>query len=458
MPPVTASRVATPGGVAASRRTRALLAAALAAALAGSVLAHAGSAAAATGTDPPPVASTPQREAGEPVAPAEPPLVAPEAPVVAGSPSGWPQPTPPAAAAWLVLDATSGQVLSASTAADERRAVASTVKVLTALSVVRRTDLDDVVTVGAEVLGLEGASIGLVPGDQLTVEQLLLGLLIRSGNDAAETLAAHVGGDLAGFLALMRADAAALGLDVDGPDPLVLASPSGLGDANRLSAHDLAVLSRAALDDPDLRPLLAVAEVTLPRVGTDVNRNLLVGEYPGATGVKTGFTSLAGNSLIGSAARGGRELVVVVLDAGDDPARFAQAAALLDHGFDAYEAVTPGAAATLLLAGGRAELRTLSRPVTVPDGAQVGLELVPPIRVGPGAGPRARLQVDGTSVGELVTEVEVTVAPSAVDGAAAVGRGAADGVHAALRATLAAADPDGGRAGGRAGGEAGGSR
>ncbi|MTV26847.1 D-alanyl-D-alanine carboxypeptidase [Nitriliruptoraceae bacterium ZYF776] len=363
---------------------------------------------------------------------------APPAPLLDGDPPpGWPAPPADEVAAVLLLDATTGQVLGGHDA-DERRPVASTVKVLTALTASARSDDDDLVTVGNEVVDTEGSSVALQPGDRWTVRQLLEGLLVRSGNDAAEALAAHVAGDTAAFVELMRQDAEALGLGsgTQAPD---LDSPSGLGDRNLLSARDLATIARAALADPQLRPVLAAEEVTLPGIGTLENRNLLLGSYPGATGVKTGFTNAAGNSLVASAERDGRELLAVVLGAGPDPERFTLAAELLDHGFEAFEVVELEGRVELLAAGGRVPVEVTPTPITVPTGAVVDVDVGPPVRV-----PDAPFAVEVHVDGQRLTRAEAAPAgarPEPVAGGAALGRAVADGVHAALRAEARVAVP-----------------
>lgn len=368
------------------------------------------------------VASGPAPASAQPVPPPE--------PVIVGIPDGWPTAPDVDVPIHVLVEGSTGQVLSAERA-DERRAVASTVKVLTALSAVARSDADDVVTVGAEV-EVDGSSVELEPGDRWTVEQLVAGLLVRSGNDAAEALAVHVGGDLDGFLDLMAEDATALGLPV-APGEVVLSSPSGLGDANRLSASDLAVVARAALADPVLRPVLAVPEVTLPGVGTVPNRNELIGALAGATGVKTGFTEAAGSSLVGSATRDGREIVVVVLGGGPDPERYTDAATLLDHGFSATAPVAVDARRTLLVAGGRQVLEVPTTEVTVPTGATAEVVLPAVGRLATDPVVTAPLEVAGDEVAALTVTTSGTV-PEPVDGAAAIGRGAVDGIHTALRA------------------------
>jgi serine-type D-Ala-D-Ala carboxypeptidase (penicillin-binding protein 5/6) len=353
--------------------------------------------------------------------------VPPPSPAIAGPVEGWPEAPEVSADAFVLLDAATGQVL-AEHGAEERRPVASTIKVLTALTVLDRAARDDVVEVGEEVQ-VGGASVGLQPGDEWTIEQLLDGLLIRSGNDAAEALAAHVAGGLDDFVELMRQDAAALGID-----GLNLTSVSGLDDGNLLSARDLATLARVALDDDELRPLLGRARTSLPGLGQVVNRNELLGAYPDATGVKTGYTQAAGFSLVASARRDGRELIAVVLDAGEDPARFQDAAELLDHGFDEFRSETPSTTVRLLVGGGAHEVEVPPSPVVVPAAAEVGLAIGPPVRPEPGP-ISVGLEVDGETLGEVVGEVGA--GPEPATSGAALGRAMADGVYAGLRAATA---------------------
>ena len=252
-------------------------------------------------------------------------------------PDGWPQPPPASARSYVLVDALTGQVL-ASRAADEPRIVASTVKLLTVITALETLDPDDEVVVG-DAAAVGGAGTGVDPGETWSVASLVDAVLVRSGNDAALALAqAAGGGDVAAFVEQMQATARDLGLQ-----GATIVEATGLDDGNHLSARHLATLARAALADDRIRTSAAQETVTLPDPGTVENRNLLIGEYPGATGLKTGFTELAGYCLVASAEREGRELVAVVLGAGEDPARFDEAAALLDHGFEslASEAYAP---------------------------------------------------------------------------------------------------------------------
>ncbi len=261
-------------------------------------------------------------------------------------PASWPTPPPASARAFLLVDAATGQVLAARDA-DQPLLVASTVKMLTMLTALQHLDLDDTVAVGPEAdPGDGGAGASVDPGESWTVADLLDAVMVRSGNDAARALAGAVtNGDLDAFTDLMAATAADLGLE-----DVVLTEPTGLDDGNQLSARALGTIARAALADPRIRASAGQDTVVLPDIGEVANRNLLIGEYPGATGLKTGHTTAAGWCLVASAERDGRELVAVVLGARDDPDRFAEARALLDHGFEqlratdlpALEARVPG--------------------------------------------------------------------------------------------------------------------
>lgn len=229
--------------------------------------------------------------------------------------------------ALLLIDRTAGVSL-VERDADELRIVASTVKMLTALTVVQHAALDDPVRISRASASTFGARIGVRAGEEYSVGVLLEGMMIRSGNDAALALAEHVAGSREDFVELMRREAQRLGLT-----GAVIEDPSGLADSNRLSARHLATIADALLADPTLKAASAKEFFTLGAGQALPNRNLLMSRYPDATGIKTGFTTRAGNALVASAERDGRELVVVVLGAGNDPARFVHAEQLLEHGF-----------------------------------------------------------------------------------------------------------------------------
>lgn len=293
---------------------------------------------------------------GQPPAAAQPAVGAPTlVDWVPDPPASWPAPPPASARAFLLVDAATGQVLAARDA-DQPLLVASTVKLLTVLTALQHLDLGDTVAVGPEAdPGDGGAGASVDPGESWTVADLLDAVMVRSGNDAARALAGAVtNGDLDAFTDLMVATAADLGAE-----DVVLTEPTGLDDGNELSARALGTIARAALADPRIRASASQDTVALPDIGEVPNRNLLIGDYPGATGLKTGHTTAAGWCLVASAQRDGRELVAVVLGAHEDPDRFAEARALLDHGFEelqptdlpALQARVPGGWETVVADG-----------------------------------------------------------------------------------------------------------
>lgn len=351
--------------------------------------------------------------------------------VAAQLPSGWPQPPDVTAEAFLLVDDTTGQVL-ASDDADRRRPVASTVKILTALTVLEHEDLDAIVTVGEEVQGLEGASVGLEPGDSWSVRDLLEGLLVRSGNDAAVALAVHTAGSVDAFVDLMAEHAAELGLD-----DVVLTTPSGLEDQNLLSARDLATLARVAMDEPAIAEIVGARQVELPSDPTAETRNELLARFAGATGVKTGYTERSGWSLVASAARDGRSLIAVVLAAAGPDQRFEDAAALLEHGFDAFVGVAPIEAVELRVGGGSYPVTIRAAELLVPASApELELDWTLPVEV---------VEIPETVPvlwqGSQLADADVTTEPPAIppaEGAASIARYLHDRAYAAMRAATAA--------------------
>ncbi|HET9249910.1 MAG TPA: D-alanyl-D-alanine carboxypeptidase family protein, partial [Actinomycetota bacterium] len=220
---------------------------------------------------------------------------------------------------------------------NERRPIASVTKIMTALLVVERADLTDVVTVSenaasGQVAGISG--LGLAAGERIRVSELLYALLLQSANDAAVALAEHVAGSVEAFVDAMNARAEQLGMT-----RTMFTSPNGLDDAGYSSAADLVRLTRAAYRSRGFASVVATRFHTVesldapPRVVQ--NRNVLLWLYPGAMGVKTGFTSPAGFCLVATAQRGDERLLVVLLGEPGEP--FSDAAALLNHGFEAFE-------------------------------------------------------------------------------------------------------------------------
>lgn len=249
-------------------------------------------------------------------------------------PDGAP-PLPPGitATSWVVADLDSGDVLAAKDP-HARHRPASTIKLLTALVAAERLDVDKVVEATRADADQEGSSAGVQAGGRYTVIQLLAGLLLVSGNDAAHTLARQLGG-VPATLHAMNAKARELGAT-----DTRAASVSGL-DAPGMSssAYDLALVTREVLDHPGFAELLRIQHLQLPGFGGRPpavlsNDNKLLANYPGALGGKTGFTNDARHTYLGAAERDGRRLVAVLLRGEQRPVRmWQQAARLLDYGF-----------------------------------------------------------------------------------------------------------------------------
>ena len=245
-----------------------------------------------------------------------------------------PTATPPVikARAAIVLDLDSGKTLFALDA-HGRYPPASLTKVMTALVALDTLRLDQVLTVPASInqLPWDSTRMGLRAGERLTVRELMYGLFLNSGNDAAITLS-EAAMPRAAFVARMNARAAALAM---GDSHFV--NPIGLDDAGLYaSAVDLAKAAiELRLRFPEVAAMAAVPAMTLPAGATHhafklYNLNALIRKYPGATGLKTGWTGRAGGCLIATATRDGRHLLAVVLGS---PRVFDEAATLLDYGF-----------------------------------------------------------------------------------------------------------------------------
>jgi len=212
-----------------------------------------------------------------------------------------------------------------------RLAPASLTKIATALVAYERAGLSETVDVrvNSGLLHASTAStvMGLEPGMRMSLEDLLYGLLLVSGNDAAIAIADHVAGNTSAFVAMMNALAQTLGLR-----DTHFANPHGLDEAGHYSsAHDMAVLGRALLAQPDLAAIVATEHYQPAWDGPEVwNGNELLDRYPGTVGVKIGYTEKAGQTIVAAAERDGRTVIVSVLSAWD---RYADATALLDWAF-----------------------------------------------------------------------------------------------------------------------------
>jgi D-alanyl-D-alanine carboxypeptidase len=238
------------------------------------------------------------------------------------------------AVSWALYDATA-HVKLASWNANTRRAMASVTKVMTAMIVIDQVDLEEVVTVPELATNGWGSSAGLVAGEEWTVHDLLVAMLIRSANDAAVTLAWHVGGNsVEAFIEEMNERARELGMD-----DTSFANPNGLDDADNYStANDLLKLTLASLEYELIHQISRYRLVQLPDDPTGKTRfvkntNLLLGAYPGVVGLKTGDTPWANRVLLSVAERGGRRIVGVVMGTDD---HFAATREMLEWGYTTY--------------------------------------------------------------------------------------------------------------------------
>ena len=227
----------------------------------------------------------------------------------------------------ILVDGATGRVLYEK-AADQRGLIASTTKIMTALVVCEQTNVLDRVRIPKEAVGIEGSSMYLKAGQIFTVQELLYGLMLHSGNDAAVALAIYCGGTLEGFVELMNDKAHRLGLD-----NTHFANPNGLDTPGHYStARDLAILSAYAMQNPIFAKTVSTKTV---KVGETVlrNHNKLLWQLEGADGIKTGFTKAAGRILVSSCTRGGRRLIAVTMNDGNDWNDHRQ---LMEQGFANY--------------------------------------------------------------------------------------------------------------------------
>lgn len=232
--------------------------------------------------------------------------------------------------AYIAAELTTETVLKEHNA-DARLPMASTTKVMTALLICEDCDLDRVVTVPNEAVGVEGSSIYLKRGEEIDVRDLLYGLMLRSGNDASVALAIIHSGSVSDFVARMNERARELGAENTN-----FTNPNGLPDENHYTAaRDLCKISCAAMRNDIFRKVVGTRNWN-GRYRSYSNKNKMLARYSGATGIKTGYTVKAGRCLVSSALRGGMEIVCVALNVYD---MYERSSEILDECFGTYELV-----------------------------------------------------------------------------------------------------------------------
>lgn len=299
--------------------------------------------------------------------------------------------------------------------ADERRSVASTTKIMTGILALELLPLNTMVKASVKATDAGESEIWLEPGEELSAEDLMKALLVRSANDAAVALAEAASGSLDAFVGAMNAKAVELGLT-----NTHFANPHGLEAKDHYSsARDLATLARYAMQDEEFRKLVATEKVTIPWPGRPYDRvlesrNSLVGSVQFITGVKTGYTAKAGFCLVGSGARDGVSLVSVILGEDTKAAVNDDTVSLLEYGFAKFRQVSlmeKGVSVTdmdvpyhfgqkMILKTDRELVRTVFAEDAITKTVVVREPLVLPVREGQVLG-RITFEAGGSVAGEV---------------------------------------------------------
>jgi serine-type D-Ala-D-Ala carboxypeptidase (penicillin-binding protein 5/6) len=342
-------------------------------------------------------------------------------------------PPPIAAKAYLLIDVLSGQTL-ASQGADDPREPASLSKMMTAYLAFRALKDKEVVpsqavAVSQRAWRAEGSRMFLDPKKSVSVDELLRGLIVQSGNDAAIALAEAVAGSEEAMVERMNKEAGRLGMK-----NTHFANVTGLPAPQEVStASDLAILAMATIRDfPEYYPLYAIREYRYNNI-TQSNRNRLLWTDPYVDGIKTGNTDSAGYCLIASAKRGPRRLIAVVLGAASDSARVAESQKLLNYGFQFYDTVQlyqNGKAVSSLrvwkgatdsVAAGFVADQFVTLPRGQAESLKLSMEAVEPLLAPVTQGQRVgvvKVTLDGKQVGEYPLQALADVAPAGIFGRA----------------------------------------
>lgn len=237
------------------------------------------------------------------------------------------------AKAAALIDVESGRILY-HVNGDIRMRIASLTKIMTAIVAIEHGTLSDKVKVSKRAFGKEGSSLYLKLGEEMSLQDMLYGMMLQSGNDAATAVAEHVGGSEEGFVLMMNRKAELLGLE-----QTHFKNPHGLDEDDHYStANDLAKLTAYALKNPVFRSIVKTEVKTAPNPNDSWdykwrNKNKMLHMYEGADGVKTGYTKKALRCLVSSATRGGQQLAAVTLNDGDD---WNDHRKMLDYGFEHF--------------------------------------------------------------------------------------------------------------------------
>lgn len=237
----------------------------------------------------------------------------------------------------ILMEQESGRVLFDQEGHKIKR-IASITKIMTAIIAIESGKMDETVKVSKQAAYTEGSSIYLTPNEKVKLEDLVYGLMLRSGNDASIAIAEHVGGSVEGFVFMMNQKATEIGME-----NTVFSNPSGLDDHEEhySTPYDMALLTRYAMNNDLFKKISGTKDYIFEREegrGRWVNKNrLLTEKYKYTTGGKTGFTKRAGRTLVTTATKKGMDLIAVTLNAGDD---WNDHIAMYEHGFNHYKMKT----------------------------------------------------------------------------------------------------------------------
>lgn len=237
----------------------------------------------------------------------------------------------------IVYERSSGKILYGKEE-NEKRKMASTTKIMTAIVVLENTNLDDIVTISSKAAGTGGSRLGLHKDDKISIQDLLYGLLLCSGNDAAVALAEHVSGDLSNFANMMNSKATSLGLS-----STHFVTPHGLDDDNHYTtAYELALITNYALKNDVFANLVKTKTYTISinnHPKTLSNTNELLGNLDGVYGVKTGFTNGANRCLVTAVKRDNMDIICIVLGADTKKDRTKDSINLINYSFNNFKMV-----------------------------------------------------------------------------------------------------------------------
>ena len=237
----------------------------------------------------------------------------------------------------LIYDRASGRIIYEKNG-NKQTPMASTTKILTAIVTLENADLKETVTIESKAAGIGGSKLGLKKNDKITVNDLLYGLMLRSGNDAAVALAIHVGGSIEGFADMMNKKAEELGLTNSH-----FVVPHGLdNEGHYTTAYELAKMADYALNIPKFKEIVSNKSATIYINGYPKainNTNKLLGSVSGVYGVKTGFTNGAGRCLVSSCKRGELDIITVIIGADTNNQRTADTKELIEYAFNNFSLI-----------------------------------------------------------------------------------------------------------------------